>query len=157
MATPTKWWRGTESNRHGVPASRALQARPDPYGSTSPKMVGRVGVEPTKSPRSERGAFAILTTGRIGAVARSRTGTPRGTRPSSVRVYLFRHDGSDGGPGAIRTRTSPLLRRQHLPVVLRTRKWRKAGDSNPYADCSPASLFSRQVRCAFPLSLPKRI
>jgi hypothetical protein len=55
---------GAWRTRTSVSEEPALQAGAVAAGPTRRKMVGQVGVEPTKSPRSERGAFANLTTAR---------------------------------------------------------------------------------------------
>lgn len=63
-------------------------------------LVGPVGLEPTESLRSERSAFADLTTART------------------------------GGVGAIRTHTAQALNLLTLPIGLRRREWWACSDSN---------------------------
>lgn len=116
------------------------------------KMVGPVGVEPTESPRSERGAFANLTTARWSGRLESNQHSAASQTAASAycatsgkwsrRLESNQHlpDFSrthspdvlrrDGGPRRIRTFTGRLLRPLHLPVVLEAR-WRRVRDSNP--------------------------
>ncbi len=96
-------WGGIEPPR--LRRTIALQAIPRPYRSTTP-MVGAGGFEPPKSPASEAGAFASLTTppwsGRWDSnphCAASQTADSAGW-PTSGRT-------SNGGPRRIRTYTSP--------------------------------------------------
>jgi hypothetical protein len=92
------------------------------------RMVGQVGVEPTKSPRSERGAFTSLTTARW---CRRSDSNRHCAAPQTADSANWPTSASNGGPGEIRTLTERLLRSPHLPVVLPAHVWRSVRDSNP--------------------------
>jgi hypothetical protein len=87
---------------------------PRPAGR-SPCVVGEVGVEPTKYPRSERGAFANLTTRPIGPVGGSRTHTVQALDLLPLPVGLR----PDNGPRRwSRTSTEQGLSLSPLPIGL---------------------------------------
>lgn len=100
------------------------------------QMVGQVGVEPTKSPRSERGAFTSLTTARWCR------------RLESNRYYAVSQTADSAnwptsamdGRGGIRTLTVPVLSGVPLPVGLHGR-WRSVRDSNPQPDGYGVAVF----------------
>lgn len=100
------------------PKGQPRLSKPARCHSASLPMVREVGLEPTESPRSERGAFANLTTracdGRHGG---SRTHTAQALNLLTLPVGLR----AVGAPRWIRTSTNQGLSLTPLPVGLAAR------------------------------------
>jgi hypothetical protein len=160
-----------------IPDGKPRLSKPAQYRSASLPMVGRVGVEPTISPRSERGAFTSLTTARwcrrsdsnrhctgsrpadsanwptsaYGPSRWTRTSTDQGLSLTPLPIGLA----TDGAGRRNRTCTGPGLSRLLLPVErVQRAAYLEEGGRFELPSRLRGSLFSRQVRCAIPLNPP---
>lgn len=92
---------------------RLLSGQLPRLAGRSPEMVGEEGFEPSESPRSERGAFANLTTRPgVGPAPRIRTGNLQALDLTPLPVGLE----PDGPPRWIRTSTDQGLSLMPLPI-----------------------------------------
>lgn len=100
------------------------------------RMVGEVGFEPTASPRSERGAFASLTTPRWSARSDSNRHYPAPRAGDSASWPTC----GNGGRGRIRTFTSATFE-VAASASCATRPWRRVRDSNPQPNGYGVAVF----------------
>ncbi len=116
--------------------------------ASGPLMVGEVGFEPTKSPRSERGAVASLTTRPIGPAPRIRTGNIQALDLTPLPVGLE----PDGAGRRIRTCTERGLKPLLLPIERVQLVMAEGEGFEP--SCRLRRRFSGPGRCQFRYNPP---